>query len=61
MEEEAENMASSNVAPAPLQDEEITLRVQQDDKVHAFFEGMDLRPLARRDAAQALTRVMEMS
>jgi len=59
MKEEAENMASSSVALEPLQDEEMTLRIQQDDKVHAFLKGMGLKPLARREVAQALTRVME--
>nr|POF20749.1 hypothetical protein CFP56_65277 [Quercus suber] len=33
--------------PVPLQDEEMTLRIQQDDEVHAFLEGIGLRPLAR--------------
>ena len=28
MEEEVENMASSNLAPPPLQDEEMVLRIQ---------------------------------
>ena len=56
MEKEAENMASSSVPPEPLQDEEMMLQIQQDDKVHAF---MGLRLLARREAAQALTRVMD--
>ena len=39
MEEEANNRTSSSVAPAPLQDEEITLQIQQDDKVNAFLKG----------------------
>ena len=59
MEEEAENMASSSVPPEPLQDEEMMLQIQQDDKMHAFLKGMGLRLLARREAAQALTRVMD--
>ena len=46
MEEEAGNAASSSIALAPLQDEEMMLRIQQDDKVHTFLEGMGLRPLA---------------
>ena len=29
--------------------------------MHAFLEGMGLRPLARKEAAQALTRVVERS
>ena len=46
MEEEARNAANSSITPAPLQDEEMTFRIQQDDKVHIFLEGMGLRPLA---------------
>ena len=46
MEEEARNAANSSITPAPLQDEEMTFRIQQDDKVHTFLEGMGLRPLA---------------
>ena len=61
MEEEVDNIASCSAAPVPLQDEEMMLRIQQDDKVHAFLERMGLRPLARREAAQALTRVVERS
>ena len=34
-------------------------RIQQEDKIHLFLEGIDLRPLARREAAQAQTKVME--
>ena len=34
-------------------------RIQQDDKKYSFLEGIGLRPLARREAAQALARVME--
>ena len=37
-----------------LQDEEMTLRIQWDDKVHSFLKGIGLRPLARKEAAQAL-------
>ena len=59
MEKEAENMASSSVPPEPLQDEEMMQQIQQDDKVHALLKGMGLRLLARREAAQALTRVMD--
>ena len=29
--------------------------------MHAFLEGMGLRPLARKEAAQVLTRVVERS
>ena len=50
MEEEAENIASSSVALAPLQDEDMMLQIQQDDQVHAFIEGMGLKQLARREA-----------
>jgi len=59
IEEEAENMASSSLAPPPLLDEEMVTRIQQEDKIHSFLERTDLRPLARRKAAQALTKVME--
>lgn len=61
MEEEAGNAASSSFAPPLMQDEEMPLRVRQDDKVHSFLEGIGLRPLARREAAQALSRVVERS
>lgn len=61
MEEEARNTASSSSAPPLMQDEEMALRVQQDDKVHSFLEGIGLRPLARREAAQALSLVVERS
>ena len=37
----------------------MVLRIQQDDKIHSFLEGIGLRPLARREAVQSLTRVME--
>ena len=46
MKKEARNATSSSTTPAPLQDEEMTFRIQQDDKVHTFLEGMGLRPLA---------------
>ena len=59
MEEEVENMASSSSAPPPLLDEEMVTRIQLEDKIHFFLEGIGLKPLARREAAQALTRVME--
>ena len=59
MEEEAENMASNSSAPPPLLDEEMVMRIQQEDKIHSFLEGIGLRPLAKREAAQALTRMME--
>nr|POE82380.1 hypothetical protein CFP56_68724 [Quercus suber] len=59
MKEEAENIASSNLAPPPLVDEEMVMRIQQEDKIHAFLEGIGLKLMARRKATQALTRVME--
>nr|POE91770.1 hypothetical protein CFP56_48509 [Quercus suber] len=59
MGEEAGSMVGSSSTPSPVQDEEMTLRIQQDDKVHSFLEGICLRSLARREAAQALTRVVE--
>ena len=59
IEEVVENMASSSSAPLPLQDEEMVTRIQQDDKIHSFLEGIGLRPLARREVVQSLTRVME--
>ena len=37
MEEEAENMASSNLMPPPLVDEEMVTRIQQEDKIHSFI------------------------
>nr|POE50900.1 hypothetical protein CFP56_31905 [Quercus suber] len=55
MEEEAGSVASSSFAPPPLQDEKMALRIQQDDKVHSFLEGIGLRPFVRKEAAQALT------
>ena len=61
MEEEARSAASSRTASAPLQDEEMKLRIQQDDKVHTFLKGIGLKPLAKREVAQALTRVVETS
>ena len=61
MEEEAGNMASSSLTPPSLVDEEMVARIQQEDKIHVFLEGIGLRPMARREAAQALTRVMEMN
>ena len=51
MEEEVEDMASNSSIPMPLQDEEMVTRIQQDDKIHSFIEGIGLRPLARREAA----------
>ena len=59
MEEEAENMASSSSTPPPLLGEEMVTRIQQEDKIHYFLEGIGLRPFVRREVAQALTRVME--
>ena len=51
MEEDTENMASSNSAPPPLGDEEMVIRIQQEDKIHSVLEGIGLRPMARREAA----------
>ena len=59
MEEEAENIASSSSASPPLVDEELVMRIQQEDKIHSFLEGIGLRPMVRREAAQALTKAME--
>ena len=59
MDKEVENMASSSSAPLPLIDEEMVMRIQQEDKIHSFLEGIGLKPMARREATQALTRVME--
>ena len=59
MEEEAENIASSSSALPPLVDEELVMRIQQEDKIHSFLEGIGLRPMVRREATQALTKVME--
>ena len=59
MEEEVENMASSSSAPPSLVDEEMIAKIQQEDKIHSFLEGIGLRPIGRRAATQALTRVME--
>ena len=56
VEEEAENMASSGLAPTPLVYEEMVTRIQQENKIHSFLEGIGLRPMARREATQALTR-----
>lgn len=51
MEEEAGSVASSSSAPPPWQDEEMALRIQQDDKIHSFLKGMCLKLLARREVA----------
>nr|POE69226.1 hypothetical protein CFP56_74650 [Quercus suber] len=59
MEEEAENMASSSLTPPPLVDEEMVTRIEQDDKMHFFLDGIGFRPMATREAAQALIKVME--
>ena len=59
MEKEAKNMVSSSSTLPPLVDEEKVMRIQQEDKIHSFLEGIGLRPLVRREAAQTLTRVME--
>ena len=50
MEEEAKNMASSSSAPPPFVDEEMVTRIQQEDKIYAFLEGIGLRPMATREA-----------
>lgn len=50
MEEEAGSVASSSSTPLPAQDEEMALRIQQ---------GIGLMLRARREAAQALSRVVE--
>lgn len=55
MEEGAMYKVSSCSALPPLHNEEMSLRIQQDDKVHSLLKGIGLRPLARREAAQALT------
>ena len=39
MEEEAKNMASSNVAPVPLQDEEMMLRINKLTKCMPSLKG----------------------
>nr|POE91768.1 hypothetical protein CFP56_48507 [Quercus suber] len=57
--EEAWSMVGSSSTPPPMQDEEMMLRIQKDNKVHSFMEGIGLRSLARREVAQALTRVVE--
>ena len=59
IEEEAENMASSSSASPSLIDEEMIARIQQEDKIHSFLEGIGLRPVARKEATQALTRAIE--
>nr|POE65400.1 hypothetical protein CFP56_55263 [Quercus suber] len=59
MAEEVENMASSSSALPSLLDEEMIVRIQQEDKIHSFLKGIGLRLMARREATQALTRVME--
>nr|POE45833.1 hypothetical protein CFP56_75819 [Quercus suber] len=61
MEEEAVYKVSSCSVHPPLHNEEMSLRIQQDDKVHSFLKGIGLWPLARREAAQALTQVVERS
>ena len=58
-EEEAENMASNSSASPLLIDEEMIARIQQEDKIHSFLEGIGLRPIAKKEATQALTRVIE--
>ena len=44
MEDEAVSTANSSSTPPPMQDEEMALRIQQNDKVHSFLEGMGLKP-----------------
>jgi len=56
--EEAENMAGSNSAPPPLPNEEIVMIIQQQENIHSFLEGIGLRSLARREAAQALLSLL---
>ena len=51
IEEEAGSLASSSATALSLQDEEMALRIQQDDKVHSFLEGIGLKPLARKEVA----------
>ena len=43
MEKEAENMASSSSALPSLADEEMIARIQQEDKIHFFLEGIGWR------------------
>ena len=59
MEEEAKNIASSSSALPPLVEEEMIAKIQQEDKIHSFLEGIGLKLMARRKVAQALTKVME--
>ena len=51
----------SSFVPSPLQDKLMSLRIQQDEKFHSFLKGIGLRPLARKEAAQALTQMRERS
>ena len=59
MEKEAKNMASSSSTSPPLVNEEMVMRIQQKDKIHSLLEGIGLRPMARKEVAQAFNRVME--
>ena len=43
MEEQSENMASSSSALPSLADEEMIARIQQEDKIHFFLEGIGWR------------------
>lgn len=61
IEEEVRSVASSSFAPPPVQDEEMMFRIQHDDKFHSSLEGIGLRPLAKREVAQALSQVVERS
>ena len=54
LEQEAGNMASCSSTPSPLLDEEMVTKIQQEDKICSFLEGIGLRPLAKREVAQAL-------
>nr|POF27167.1 hypothetical protein CFP56_08538 [Quercus suber] len=53
MEEEVKNMASSILTPPSLVDEEMLMRIQHEDKIHSFPEGIGLKPMARREVTQA--------
>ena len=58
MKEEAENIAGSSSTPLLLPDEEMVMIIQQRDKMHSFLEGIGLKPLARREATQALLSLL---
>nr|POF03390.1 hypothetical protein CFP56_60579 [Quercus suber] len=44
MKDEAVSATNSSFTPPPMQDEKMALRIQQNDKVHSFLEGIGLRP-----------------